>query len=247
MADHVFQPVRTRRVFEQVTEQIRGRLADGTLGPGDKLPAERDLAEQFGVSRNAVREALRTLEVAGLIELRKGIKGGAFIREADPRVIVDGMRDFLRLGQITVQHLTEARCWIGAIVTGIACERATEEDFAELERNVELGERLLAEGRLREKVDANIEFHNILARATKNPVLILNIELLMDLTRHFAQHVEPDTAPYHVEWRRRMLVLLRARDRAGAVAAMNERLLRLQERYERLAAEQAAWQGDAAG
>lgn len=235
-----FRPLRSRRVFEDIIDQIRGELLAGSLNPGDKLPAERELAEQFEVSRTAVREALRTLEVSGAIELRKGARGGAFIREADPSAIAQSMGDYLRLGHITLEHLTEARRWIESLVVEIACERATAEDFALLEENVRIGERLLEAGRLREKVDVNIEFHVILARATKNPVLILNVELIMDLTRHFAHMAEPDTAPYHLEWRRRLLDLIRRGDRPAAVAAMEERLLSLDARYRRLAAEKAA-------
>ena len=85
----------------------------------------------------------------------------------------------------------------------------------------------------------NIEFHNILARATKNPVLILNMRLLMDLTMQFARHAAPDVDPYHIEWRRKMVALLRARDEEAAVAAMHERLQRLRERYHKLAEQQA--------
>src|SRR5260221_2809885 len=75
-----FRPIRTRRAFEEICERIREQLALGVLKPGDKLPRERDLAEQFGVSRNVLREALRSLEMAGPLRLRKGGKGGAVIR-----------------------------------------------------------------------------------------------------------------------------------------------------------------------
>ncbi|WP_198161318.1 FadR/GntR family transcriptional regulator, partial [Variovorax sp. WDL1] len=70
-----FQEVKTRRVFEEICAQIRKRLASGVLKPGDKLPAERDLAVEFKVSRPAVREALRTLEISGVVSLQKGVKG----------------------------------------------------------------------------------------------------------------------------------------------------------------------------
>lgn len=232
-----FAPIKTRRVFEEVIDQFREQVRSGTLRPGDKLPAERELAKQFQVSRNAIREALRTLEVAGFIELQKGAKGGAFVREIDSRLIADSMLDLLHLGRITLEHLTEARLWIESIVARIACQRATEADFAALEANVELGVDLLEAGRLREKVAVNIEFHNILARATQNPVLILNMQMLMDLTTHFARSAEPDTDDYHIEWRRRLLRLLRQRDEHAAVEAMEELLLRLQKRYYTLAAE----------
>jgi DNA-binding FadR family transcriptional regulator len=234
-----FTPIRTRRVFEEVIDQFREQMRNGQLKPGDKLPSERELAKQFQASRNAIREALRTLEVAGFIELQTGAKGGAFVREVDARLIADSMRDMLHLGQITIEHLTQARLWIETIVTKVACQRATGEDFAELETNIDLGVELLRQGRLAEKVAVNIEFHNILARATKNPVLILNMRLLMDLTMQFAKHAAPDVDPYHIEWRRKMVALLRARDEEGAVIAMHERLQRLQERYHKLAEQQA--------
>ncbi len=232
-----FAPIKTRRVFEEVIDQFREQVRSGVLRPGDKLPAERELARQFQVSRNAIREALRTLEVAGFIELQKGAKGGAFVREIDSRLIADSMLDLLHLGRITLEHLTEARLWIESIVTRVVCQRATEADFAALEANIELGVELLKAGRLREKVAVNIDFHNILARATQNPVLILNMQMLMDLTTHFARSAEPDTDEYHIEWRRRLLKLLRRRDEQAAVEAMEELLLRLQKRYYTLAAE----------
>ncbi|MGE0658649.1 MAG: FadR/GntR family transcriptional regulator [Reyranellaceae bacterium] len=240
-----FTPIRTRRVFEEVIDQFREQMRNGQLKPGDKLPSERELARQFQASRNAVREALRTLEVAGFIELQTGARGGAFCREVDARLVADSMRDMLHLGQLTIEHLTQARQWIETVVVRIACQRATDEDFAALEENIELGVELLRQGRLAEKVVVNVEFHNILAEATKNPVLILNMRLLMDLTMHFARHAQPDVDPYHIEWRRKMVALLRARDEAGAIRALEERLLRLQERYHALAAQQARAQSSA--
>lgn len=240
-----FTPIRTRRVFEEVIDQFRDQMRSGKLRPGDKLPSERELARQFQASRNAIREALRTLEVAGFIELHTGARGGAYCREVDARLIADSMRDVLHLGQITLEHLTQARLWMETIVTKVACERATEGDFAELEANIEQGVELLRQGKLQEKVAVNIEFHNILARATKNPVLILNMRLLMDLTQQFARHAAPDVDPYHIEWRYELIGLLRQRKAAEAVAAMEDRLQKLQERYYKLAAEQMALENGA--
>src|SRR5260370_26508246 len=77
-----FGPVRSTRLFEEICDQIRGQLSLGKIGPGDKLPPERALSDQFGVSRSAVREELRTLEVSGLIELRKGPEDGDLMIEA---------------------------------------------------------------------------------------------------------------------------------------------------------------------
>src|SRR5260370_42246641 len=76
-----FQPIHVRRTFEEICERIREQLALGVLKPGDKLPRERDLAEQLGVSRNVLKEALRSLEMAGLLRLQKGVQGGGFLRD----------------------------------------------------------------------------------------------------------------------------------------------------------------------
>ena len=79
-----FSPARTQRTFEVIGDQIREQVRSGALRSGDKLPAERALAEQFGTSRNAVREALRALEHAGLITLQKGAHGGALLGRCQP-------------------------------------------------------------------------------------------------------------------------------------------------------------------
>ena len=100
-----FQQVKTRRVFEEICEQIRQRLATGALKPGDKLPAERELALEFKVSRPAVREALRTLEISGIVSLQKGVKGGAFIRDGNPGLLTQSLQDLMILGRVSLRSL----------------------------------------------------------------------------------------------------------------------------------------------
>ena len=114
-----FRPIRTRRVFEEICEQVRREMGAGTLRPGDKLPAERELALQFGVSRTAVREALRSLEIAGIIGLQKGAKGGAFILKGDLDQITRSIRDLFYLGRITLDSLTEIRTPIMQTAVGL--------------------------------------------------------------------------------------------------------------------------------
>ena len=133
-----FGPVKTRRVFEEICDQIRREVAAGTLRPGDKLPAERELALQFGASRTAVREALRSLEIAGVVGLQKGVKGGAFILDGNPTAVTQSIHDMLALGRISLDNLTEARMLTEQVVIRLACERATEEDFDALDRNIDV-------------------------------------------------------------------------------------------------------------
>lgn len=230
----MFAPVKARRIFEEVVAQIREQIMSGQLKPGDKLPAERDLALQFNVSRNAVREALRVLEIAGTVKLRKGVSGGAFITASDPKVIAASLQDMLHLGHITAQQLTEARIWIESVITRIVCQTGTAEDFDRLDANIARARKLLQQGRDRERVEANIEFHNVMAQATRNPVLILNMAMLMDIMRYFASRIDPGDGQVIYESRQRLMKHLRSRDPDAAVAEMTAMLKLVTGRYENL-------------
>ena len=109
------------RTFDEAADKVRALLFNGTLRPGDRLPAERELSALLGISRPALREALRALELAGMIESRKGAAGGAFVRPGNAQVVVGGMRDLYHLGAITPEHLTEARIWLSEMVVRVVC------------------------------------------------------------------------------------------------------------------------------
>src|ERR1700728_1646645 len=125
-----FERVQTSRVFEEVTAQIRQMIVNGQLRLGHRLPAERDLAAQLGVSRSSIREAFRGLEIAGLVKLYKGGSGGAFITQLTSEVGVTALQDMFHLGTITPEQLTDARLWIEAIVVKVAIERMSEADIS---------------------------------------------------------------------------------------------------------------------
>ena len=221
---------RNRRTFEEVADQLREMLVSGKLKPGDRLPAERELSGQLGVSRSALREALRTLEHAGMLELRKGKTGGAFVTSGGTQAMSDRMRDLLHLGNISISELTEARAWIEETVVRVACERATEEDFQALEQNVREAEALFKQGRYVEKSDVNIDFHNILARATRNPVLVMNVRTMTDMVRNFTHNVGTEQISSAFVERRRVIKALRNRDAAKAT----KELIDMMKRWEQL-------------
>lgn len=216
-----FQRVRTRRVFEEICEQIRQRLSTGVLRPGDKLPAERDMALEFQVSRPAVREALRTLEISGVVSLQKGVKGGAFIREGSPATLTQSLQDLMFLGSVSLASLAEARKIINDAVIKLACERGTEQDFAAIEENIvfiENNEDLLLRG------EAGVTFFRLIARATRNEVLILLVDSLSDIIRYVIDKHGRILRPGLFPVRRRILNALRKRDANAARKAMNEYL-----------------------
>ncbi len=227
-----FRPIRTRRAFEEIADQIRRELADRRLRAGDRLPPERILALQFGVSRNTLREALRSLENAGLLRLQKGATGGAFVRESTGDAIVTGLRDMFHLGAIQPEHLTEARVLIESIAVRAACERATAEDLIALKANISTAERA-ARGKagFYEQAAIHLDFHRIIARATKNPVMVIVMEALIDVMQHFIRAIGQTRNPWVLPSRRRFMKHFAAGDCDAAVTEMRQHLERLNRHY----------------
>lgn len=226
-----FDAIAPARAVDEIAAQIRAMVASGRLRPGDRLPSERDLALRLQVSRNTLREALRTLEHAGLIEMRKGASGGAFVRTGTGAVIITGLSDLYHLGAITPLHLTEARIWLSETVVRVACERADDEDFAALEQNIEGATQADATGRFDDRQKFNRAFHVILARATRNPIVAIQMESLMTVFGQFIEKIGPSENPYTLPSRRRFMKLLRRRDADGAVQEMSKHLKRLHNEY----------------
>ena len=226
-----FAPIKRKRLSDEVSAQIQVRIASGELRSGDKLPPERELAESFGVSRGAVREALRTLERTGLIALQAGARGGAFIGQGNPALIGDNFRNLYQLGSVSLDELTEARQWLETTVVRIACTRATDDDLTALTANVDEAERLLKARRYDDKIDVHIEFHNLLARATHNAVMVMLMGALMEVMRDFAHAAGGERHDLTIKARRLFLARLRDRDADGAAKAMTEHLESLRGRY----------------
>jgi GntR family transcriptional regulator, transcriptional repressor for pyruvate dehydrogenase complex len=230
-----FRPIHTRRAFEEICERIREQLALGLLKPGDKLPPERDLAQQLGVSRNVLREALRSLEMAGVLRLQKGVKGGAFIREGDTSRMNVVMRDMLSLGTISVRELSEARVDVLDLVVRLACTHGRPQDFDALEANIERTELATREGRLLDRVECSREFYKLLAVATGNKVIAMILDSVTEIHMRFvyAKVVSSGVAmPRLAEKRRQFLSALRARNVSTAVRLMRTHLESVQRMLE---------------
>jgi len=230
-----FRPIRTRRAFEEICERIREQLALGVLKPGDKLPPERDLAQQLGVSRNVLREALRSLEMAGVLRLQKGVKGGAFIQEGDTSRMNEVMRDMLSLGTISVRELSEARIHVLDLAVRLACVSARQADFEGLEANIERTDLATRDGRLLDRVECSREFYKLLALATRNKVIAMIMDSVTEIHMRFvyAKVASSGAAtPRLAEKRRQFLSALRARDVASATRLMRAHLESIQRMLE---------------
>ncbi len=224
-----FSPVSAPRAFEHICDQIRMLLTSGALKPGDKLPPERELSAHLGVSRSVLREALRSLEMAGLVDLKKGGSGGSFIAAHNSRFVNQAFADLTRVGTITLSELTEARVLIMADAIRLGCERATEEDYQALEANIrqveELTEREDYPGRRMVATD----FYRLVALSAKNQVLVISVEAMTATLREFLRPRPNRPFTPVLESRRRFMKHFRARDAGKASSEMTAYLVGLQQ------------------
>jgi GntR family transcriptional repressor for pyruvate dehydrogenase complex len=226
-----FRPARPKRAFDEITSQVREMVRAGELSPGDRLPSERALAEQFDVSRNTVREAMRMLEVVGLIELRRGATGGAFIAQADPRRVAVNISDMLDLSEFSFSDLAEARLEVESSVIRLACERRDDDDLAALEANIALAVQLTAEGRLPERASVHVEFDNLLASAAKNPVLIAFVRSISAVSREVVSTLGVTQGDVVARSHRAILKHVRARNTDAAVAELSKHVARIHKHW----------------
>ena len=133
----VSSSIRTPRVSDGIVSQIHDALFAGKLQPGDRLPAERDLAAGFSASRASVREALRRLEQEGVVAIKKGVSGGIFIADIDHRQVAQSLETLLQLKKVSIHQIAEVRLIVEPETARLAAQRATPEDVLELEDTIE--------------------------------------------------------------------------------------------------------------
>lgn len=165
----LYHPVSVGRVSQVIIEQIKTLLREGKLTTGDRLPSERDLCQRFGVSRVTVREALRVLEASGLISIRVGARGGAFVTSPTKERLGDGLADLMTLAPVTSADVTEARTVIEVGILPFVVERATEGDIAALRRIIDKGHDALSRNAYTMVLSA--EFHVAVAACAHNPAV----------------------------------------------------------------------------
>jgi GntR family transcriptional repressor for pyruvate dehydrogenase complex len=220
----LFQPVRTRRGFEAVCDRIRDQLMSGELKPGDRLPGERELAERFGIGRSAARDALRSLETSGVVEARKGINGGFYIRDAGSGGFAQSVQDMVSLAQASLESVTEARIEITSVAIRLACERATEAEFDAIQRDIDLHADLFRLGQGSRNTKSVIEFYRLIAQATHNPLIVMMLDALSEVLRGLLAKVDPRPNKDIMVVRQRVLDLMRKRDAKAATEAMTAHL-----------------------
>jgi GntR family transcriptional repressor for pyruvate dehydrogenase complex len=177
----MFISVKSDKVSQHIIDQIRNAIFDGRLKPGDKLPSERELIENFKVGKATLREALRSLEVLGFLEIRKGVLGGAFVTEVDMTKARDSFNNFLLFKNLSLKDLSEVRLLLEPYIAEKATLAITREDLHRLEKLIKDSEQAIKGDIAFESRKDEIEFHRIIASVTGNPILMFILDFVENL------------------------------------------------------------------
>ena len=223
----LFAPVVGGRISMQIIEQIRKGIRSGRLRPGDRLPAERELAERFGVSRVTVRDALRSLEVLGLVQIRVGASGGAFVTSPGTEVVGEGLTNLMLLSELEPEEIAEARLVLELGSVALATVRAGEDDLERLRRMVADARHALAAGSYQGAM--SLQFHLLIAAIARNKAISLITDSFRGpLSMHAIRQHETVSTSYQqtVEEHEAITAAIERRDAAAAQRVMAQHLLR---------------------
>ncbi len=168
----IFTPAQVGRAGEDIALQIEAAILDGKILPGERLPSERELQVQFHTGRGVIREALGALKQKGLIEIKKGAKGGAFVKKMEMTLVSESLALFLKQQQVDPHYLIEVRESFDRTITTLAVARATEEEKAQLVAGTEqlLQELKKTDPDMESVFELDRQLNLLLARMTRNPV-----------------------------------------------------------------------------
>jgi GntR family transcriptional regulator, transcriptional repressor for pyruvate dehydrogenase complex len=224
----VYRQVRTSRLYEQIVQQIEESILKGALKPGDQLPAERELAQRFGVSRTAVREAVKALREKGLVEAYSG--RGTFITDGTSQAVRQSLDLMVKIGQPEGStHLAEVRAILEPEIAALAASRAQESDLTTMREAVAVMDR--AQQDPDAYIEADLDFHLALAEAAANPLILSLIDSIVGLLREqririFKVAGGPERGQFH---HKRILEAMERRDPERTRDAMKAHLEQVRE------------------
>jgi len=194
MANKFSQINRTNSLTDEVATRIKDSILNGDYRPGDALPIEKQMVEQFGVSRVVIRESLKELKSKGLIEIRRGPKGGPFVTHFDRLSFGEHFIDMIRMRGMTVNQLYEARLLIEPEVVRIVLRNITEKQITLLREQV-ANEKI--ESSPIPRKDLHRKFHSMLGHFSGNPFYALMMDSFMDFVDRFLLVINPGTYDLH--------------------------------------------------
>jgi len=221
----LFEPVKNKRTFEEVSDRLKELIFNGTLKPGQQLPSETALAELFEVGRQSVREALRILELSGFITVRPGIKGGAVIEETILHRLSMMFLDAIKFNRMSLDDFVHARRAVELAMFDFAFKNCDSKDIAKLRDNIGKAKQKLKNGLV--AYEENIDFHRLLAKASKNYIFSLVEESILAIHTDFKSKLMAATinqSSQIVFLHEQIVDALAAKKKKSAIAHLNEDL-----------------------
>ncbi len=224
----MYKVVQTSRLYEQIVQQIEHSILSGELKPGNQLPSERDLAQQFGVSRTAVREAVKALREKGLVEAYTG--RGTFVTNGTSQAIRQSLGMMMKIGQADgAAHLVEVREILEPEIAALAAARAEDQHLSMMREAVAIMDRERRDSDA--FIEADLDFHLALAEAADNAVILSLIDSIVGLLREqrmrtFFVEGGPDRGQFH---HKRILAAVEKRDPGAARDAMRAHLAQVRQ------------------
>ena len=222
-------PVRANTASGQIVTQIRDALFGGALAPGDVLGSEKDLAAQFGVSRITIRDALRTLEATGIVEIKVGAGGGARVAAGNPDQFADALAIQLKLIGVSEREMIDAQLGVEVMAAKIAAEKATKGDIARLHALLERAESLADDAVAFTR--ASLDFHLGVVETSRNRALVAQFKALQHLIwGAYLPNTTPAIAKRVLSGHRRLLAAIEKSDATAARDIMTTYLEGLRDR-----------------
>jgi len=204
-SSHRFRNVSQPRRFQDVVRRLQDDILDGHIANGDMLPSERELKERFHISRGTLREALRVLEDRGLLEIKKGNKGGIFVRNITTEHASESLAILIRSQEVSLEHLAQFRQSVEGDITALAAQKATLDDISQLQSIAESAAAYLRDDytEYRNFYALDQSFHIELARITGNPVYLMVAKSVhANIMKYYEDHLEmgPEDMRENVEF-----------------------------------------------
>lgn len=224
----MYRAVQSSRLYEQIVQQIEESILKGELSEGSQLPAERDLAKQFGVSRTAVREAIKALQEKGLVDALPG--RGTFVTNGDKSPMRRSLDRIIKSAETDGwDYLVEVREILEPEIAAAAAIRATDQDLAVMRDAVAVMDKAARDSDA--FIEADLDFHLALAEAAGNPIVLSLIDSIVGLLREQRLRIfqiggGPERGQFH---HRRVLDAVTRHDPQGARAAMHAHLSQVRE------------------
>jgi GntR family transcriptional regulator, transcriptional repressor for pyruvate dehydrogenase complex len=224
----LYKAVQSSRLYEQIVQQIEESIRSGELSAGNQLPPERDLAKQFGVSRTAVREAIKALQEKGLVDAFPG--RGTFVTSGTPNAMRRSLDRLVNSGEEEGQaYLVEVRDMLEPEIAALAAVRADDEALAAMSEAVKIMDSAAWDSDV--YIEADLDFHLALAEAAGNPIVLSLIDSIVGLLREqrlriFRVDGGPDRGQQH---HRKILEAIQRHDPQAARAAMQAHLAQVRE------------------